>query len=196
MQQAPYQIVLSRMRPLSCSFWYIVAIECFLKWRAGLRCSISQKSQTWQCLGLCLWWGCLWHFPSILWSKRDGRRWRWSRKLAWDVLNWWLWVLKRVLLTQAVILWRNEGLSYIFVNPLSALGLFIINGSTSFAFFRVPGVLQRFAICYAVVSPLQLAQQSTSLRVMQSNSHFRGKGLTLCTLCSVIHNRKLVNTTL
>ena len=34
---------------------------------------------------------------------------------------------------------------------LLVLGLFIVNGSTDYKTFRVPGVLQRFFICYVVV---------------------------------------------
>ena len=34
---------------------------------------------------------------------------------------------------------------------LLVLGLFVINGNTDYSTFRVPGVLQRFFICYVVV---------------------------------------------
>ena len=38
---------------------------------------------------------------------------------------------------------------------LFILGLFIVNSSDSWQTLRVPGVLQRFAICYIVVGGLQ-----------------------------------------
>ena len=37
---------------------------------------------------------------------------------------------------------------------LFVLGLFIVNGNNDWATFRVPGVLQRFFICYVVVGGL------------------------------------------
>ena len=38
---------------------------------------------------------------------------------------------------------------------LFILGLFVVNSSDSWQTLRVPGVLQRFAICYIVVGGLQ-----------------------------------------
>ena len=57
---------------------------------------------------------------------------------------------------------------------LFVIGLFLINGSTSWQSVRVPGVLQRFAICYLVGTFSSLSEFFTvqSLRYFDFHRHF------------------------
>ena len=51
---------------------------------------------------------------------------------------------------------------------LFILGLFIVNSSDSWQTLRVPGVLQRFAICYIVVGGLQERAYSYNMVILYS----------------------------